>query len=135
MLACLSSLVVATAWRAYAGERTFIAGTAVSFALLCAVATAPFYAQLRAGEPPPAAEYSELVPLAEQVMQHVAPGDTLYVYPDDEGLSNLYYLTGTLPPKPWIFTYPWYMMDWVRGGIMSHLREQPPDWIVYFPER
>jgi hypothetical protein len=72
-----------------------------------------------------------LVPLAEQIEQHVEPGQTIYVFPDDEATANLYYLLKKPPPKPWIFSYPWYMIDRTMQQILKDLEQQPPEWIVH----
>jgi hypothetical protein len=135
VVAWLSTWVLASALRVPGSVRTLAAGIAVALPLLWALTAGASYGALLDPKPQYVYEYSDLVPVAEQVMQHKAPEERIFIFPDDEATANLYYLTGTLPPTPWIFTYPWYMMDWVQDRILDHLQTQPPDWIVYFPER
>jgi hypothetical protein len=78
-------------------------------------------------------EYSDLVPLAREVRQQIGPDDCIYLFPDDEATSNLYYLTGCAPPVFWVFHYPWYMLDWIRARILLTLEAHPPEWVLYFP--
>ena len=80
-------------------------------------------------------EYSDLVPLAEEIRQRIGLTDCAYIFPDDEATANLYYLMRCPPPKFWVFHYPWYTLDWIRDRIMLTLKDHPPEWIVYFPGR
>jgi len=135
ILAWLSVRTLASALRGQRAARTFVAGIALGLSLFWALTAGAGYRAVLGQEQQHVYEYSDLVPLAEQVMRHVAPGERVFVFPDDEAMANLYYLTNTLPPTPWIFTYPWYMMDWVEDRILDHLETRPPEWIVTFPER
>jgi len=135
VVAWLSTWVLASTLRVTSPVRTFAAGIALALPLFWTLTAGASYGALLDPKPQYVYEYSDLVPVAEQVMQHKAPGERGFIFPDDEATANLYYLTKTLPPTPWIFTYPWYMMDWVQDRILDHLQTQPPDWIVYFPER
>ena len=78
-------------------------------------------------------EYSNLVPLAQEIRQTIGPGGRIYLFPDDESTANLYYLLESPPPRFWVFAYPWYMLDWIRARILNTLGSQPPDWVIYFP--
>ena len=80
-------------------------------------------------------EYSDLVPLAKEVKQQIGTGTCFYIFPDDEATSNLYYLTGCMPPKYWIFHYPWYMLEEIQERILSDLEVSQPEWVIYFPKR
>lgn len=131
ILAWLSVRTLASALRGQRAARTFIAGVAVALSLFWALTAGAGYRAVLGQEH----EYSDPVPLVEQVLRHTAPGERVFVFPDDEATANLYYLTHTLPSTPWIFTYPWYMMDWVEERILDHLETRPPEWILYFPER
>ena len=62
-------------------------------------------------------EYTDLVPLANEIRQYIGPANSIYIFPDDEALSNLYYLTGCTPPKFWVYSYPWYMLDWIKARM------------------
>jgi hypothetical protein len=79
-------------------------------------------------------EYSNLEPAALQLRQQMKTGETLFVFMDDESLSNLYYLAGRMPPRFWIFHYPWYMQATVKQRILKELAAAPPDWVVYSPK-
>jgi hypothetical protein len=57
------------------------------------------------------------------------------VFPDDEATANLYYLMRHLPPGFWIFSYPWNMSDSIKSRVLSTLRKESPEWIVYLPGR
>jgi hypothetical protein len=80
-------------------------------------------------------EYSDLVPLAEQIEQYVMPTDHVYIFPDSEATANIYYLIESPPPDYWTFTYPWYMLDRVKSRLLLSLGRDPPEWVVYFPGR
>jgi hypothetical protein len=88
---------------------------------------------MTAGAPPYVYEYSDLAPLAQQIQARIPLGASVYLFPDDESTSNLYYLLGKLPPRFWIFHYSWNLMDWTIIKILNTLAEQPPDWVIYFP--
>jgi len=90
---------------------------------------------LRSDTPRKIEEYSDLVPLAGEIRQRIGPADRFYVFPDDEATANLYYLARCMPPRFWVFSYPWYMIDPVKSRVLGTLRANPPDWIVYFPGR
>jgi len=86
-------------------------------------------------QPRKISEYSDLVPLAAEIRQQIGPSDCIYIFPDDEATANLYYLLKCLPPKFWVFSYPWFMLDQVKTRILQTIRPDPPDWIIYFPGR
>jgi hypothetical protein len=83
----------------------------------------------------PVRQYSELVPLAREIRQYIGPADCIYIFAEVEGNSNLYYLLRCLPPKFWIFHYPWNMEPWMRNQVIASLAVNPPKWIAYFPNR
>lgn len=76
-------------------------------------------------------EYSDLVPLTAEIRQHIGPTDCVYIFPDDEATSNLYYLLSCPPPKFWILDYPWDMTELIQKRILSTLETSPPAWIIY----
>jgi hypothetical protein len=111
-------------------------GVAVALPVFWTVTAGTRYLSAVAGPRPPRIdEYSNLIPLAEQIQQHVDPDERLYIFPDDEATANLYYLLRVPPPQPWIFTYPWYMIGRVRKEILDHLKREEPEWIVYMAGR
>ena len=112
-------------------------GLACSFVLLWVFyAGMPYYKALFSKQPRKIYEYSDLVPLANEIRQHIGPVDCIYILPDDEATANLYYLTQCQPPKPWVPTsYPWFMIDAVKPRIVRTLEETSPKWVIYFPGR
>ncbi len=135
ILAWLSVQALATVLRGQSASRTFGIGSALALSVFWALTAGAGYVAVFDQEKQYVYEYSDLTPVAEQVLRRTAPGERIFIFPDDEATANLYYLTETLPPTPWTFTYPWYMMDWVEERILDHLETDPPDWVVYFPER
>jgi hypothetical protein len=142
VLAWLSSLTLAYALlprnsnSALQSSPSFATGIAIALSVFW-ITTAGFAYQsvFRADQPQKVREYSDLVPLADEIRQHIGSTDCIYIFPDDEATANLYYLMRCLPPKFWIFSYPWYMMDSVKSRIVLTLQEHPPKFIVYFPGR
>lgn len=104
--------------------------------LIWAASAAIGYAPLVQGDSAPRIwEYSELVPLADQIREHVGHGDCIYIFPDDEATANLYYLLNCFPPKYWVMAYPWFMLDPIKDRLFSTFRNTQPRWLVYFPGR
>jgi hypothetical protein len=132
----LSSLTLAQAWRASAAGRPFVAGTALALSVFWLIWVGSAYLPLVGVEQPRRIlEYSDLQPLASDLEQYIGPADSMYLFPDEEVTANLYYLMRHLPPRFWIFSYPWNMSDPLKSRILSALEEQPPEWVVYLPER
>jgi hypothetical protein len=116
--------------------RVFMSTTAVAALLAWILCAAPSYqALVEAQQPRTILEYSPLVPLANAYRQSVGPEKCFFIFGDDEALSNLYYLTGCLPPRYWIFQYTWYMIPPVQQALLSSIRSSPPDYVFYFPGR
>jgi hypothetical protein len=81
-------------------------------------------------------EYSNLPPLADQVRQQIGTNACLYIMPEDEANSNLYYLLKCLPPRFWAFTsYPWYSRNGLPDREIDALKTASPEWVLYFPAR
>jgi hypothetical protein len=78
-------------------------------------------------------EYTDLVPLAKEIQKYIDPTDSIYIFPDDESTANLYYLMRRTPPKYWVLTYPWFMLDPIKGRIVLALEDHPPKWVIHFP--
>jgi hypothetical protein len=132
----LSSLTLAQAWRSSGAGRPFVAGTALALSVFWLVWVGPAYLPLVGTEQPRRIlEYSDLQPLASDLEQYIGPADSMYLFPDEEVTANLYYLMRHLPPRFWVFSYPWNMSDPLKSRILSILEEQPPEWVVYLPER
>jgi hypothetical protein len=142
VLAWLSALTLAPAFRPRSSDaasqpgRYLPIGVALSLLVFWAITAGSAYQPVLGDDQPQrVTEYSNLVPLAGRIRQRIGTTDYIYVFADDEATSNLYYLTQCSPPKFWVFTYPWYMLEPVRGRILDELQEDPPEWIVYFPGR
>jgi hypothetical protein len=136
ILAIVGTLALAYALRQGNTQRTFAIG--ISLALSAYWLLTAGWAYRPAFSPQPNRyiyEYSDLVPLARAVKQQIGTGTCFYIFPDDEATSNLYYLSGCMPPRFWIFDYPWYMLDWVKASILSNLETSQPEWVIYFPGR
>jgi hypothetical protein len=135
-LAWLSAWALARAVRAGGSGRRFALAMAVALSAFWLVtAGAPYRVVLSAPAERAVQEYSDLVPLAQQIRRVIGPEECPYLFPDDEATANLYYLLNCSTPSFWVFHYPWYSLDWIQDRIASTLMEQPPDWVVYFPGR
>jgi hypothetical protein len=97
------------------------------------VSTSAYTQVVKPGTPRQIYEYSDLVPLAQQIRSSIPPDESVYLFPNDETTSNLYYLLDNQPPRFWIFYYSWNLLDWTKTKILSTLAVQPPYWIEYFP--
>ena len=95
-----------------------------------------YYKALSEDEPQRIEEYTDLLPLAREIRNHIGPTDRIYVFPDDEATANLYYLTQCPPPRFWIPTsYPWFTLDTLQVKSIRALEQSSPEWVVYFPGR
>jgi hypothetical protein len=135
-LAFLSALALAYAWRIWPTARTLTTGIGIGVTVLCAAfAAQPLQIALDRSRGQTIVEYSSLAPLAADITARIGPEDRIYIYPDDEASSNLYYLLQREPPRFWIFHYPWYMSAPVQAQIVAALAADEPQWIVYFADR
>jgi hypothetical protein len=136
VLAVVSAMTLAQALRSQISGRYFALGMLVGLSAFWLITEGSNYRMVvRADQPSKISEYSDLLPLAQDIKGIIGPAGCVYIFPDDEAVANLYYLLHCSPPKFWIFHYPWYLLDWVRARIMLTLEEDPPDWVVYFPGR
>ena len=136
MLALVSALTLAYVLRPGIPGRLFALGIALALFAFWLITTGSAYRPVLDAQAQQFIwEYSDLVPLAQEVRQYIGPTDCIYIFPDDEATANLYYLLRCSPPKFWIFHYPWYMLDWIRNRILVTLNADPPEWIAYFPGR
>ena len=137
MAALTSSLVLAYAIRRKdAGGRPFAAGVAAALSFFWLVTAGYEYRPvIRPEKKRPVWEYSSLQPLAEEIRRSVPADQSLYIFPDSEVASNLYYLLAAEPPRYWVFHYPWYLQERVVNRIIRTLETDPPDWIIQFPDR
>jgi hypothetical protein len=134
LIAVISSMTLAYLWRFNRLIRWAVFGGALLLSVYWLATAGTGYQQLAmAKETRYIYEYSDLIPLAKQVQDIVPPEESIYLFPDDESTSNLYYLVQKTPPDFWIFHYLWYLSDWTRIKILDSLSGNPPDWVIYFP--
>ena len=135
-LAVVSSLGLTWLWRVRRRGWLLAKGIAVVISVFWLIFAVPDYKPVAdVGPQQTIWEYSDLVPLAQEIRQHVGPDGCAYLFPDDEATADLYYLMGCSPPDFWVFHYPWYMLDWVQARILLSLQAHPPEWVVYLPGR
>jgi len=135
-IAWLSSLTLDRALRSNDSPRVFVTGVALSLSFYWLIMAGSAYQRIAQVDPPRRIwEYSDLMPLAAEIRRHVGTTDCVYVFPDDEATANLYYLMRCLPPRSWIFHYPWYMSGPIKSRILQMLEDDPPEWILHFPGR
>jgi hypothetical protein len=79
-------------------------------------------------------EYSDMEILAGEIRRKIGPDEGVYLFHDDEVTANLYYLLNCLPPRYWVFQYPWYMVDPLKGRMLAELKKAAPAWVVCFPD-
>jgi hypothetical protein len=67
--------------------------------------------------------------LAQKIQTHINAGEKLYIL----GLgSQLYALTHTLPPKPWVDNYPWYWeMPGFEDQVLASWQMNPSRYILW----
>lgn len=111
--------------------RNLMAGAFVLFW----AAYAPGWSNIFSPQPRRIYEYSDLPALAEQIRQQTG-GGCVYLLPEDEANSNLYYLMKCYPPRLWAFTsYPWFSRDGLPAKEIAALQAESPEWVLYFPGR
>ena len=109
------------------GARSFTLGMTIAVASVWILVAIASY---QAREPRKIWEYSDLVPLANEIREQIGQHDCVYIFPDDEATANLYYLLQCPPPKFWVFSYPWYMIDPVRQRVVLTLKQDSPPWVI-----
>lgn len=62
------------------------------------------------------------------LLQHVRPGDTLFVFPYDPITT---FLTGAVNPTRYAFLQPGMMTSQDEAAALADLQARPPQWIVY----
>jgi general stress protein CsbA len=136
VLAVLSAIALAhLIHRRREGQSFTVAIPAAVSILWVLTAGTAYHPVLEGDRPQKIAQYTDLVPVAEEIRQLVGPSDCVYIFPDDETLSNLYSIMGCPPPRFWVFHYQWFMVDRVKDRILSVLDAKPPAWVLYSPGR
>jgi len=80
-------------------------------------------------------EFSPLIDLANQLKARDLPDKGLVLFPDDEGVSNLYYLLQRQPPKFWLMNYPWFMNRYTIAHWLQVVETEQPQTLIFFPGR
>lgn len=80
-------------------------------------------------------EFSPLIELADQLKRRDLPHEGLVLFPDDEGVSNLYYLLQRPPPKFWMMHYPWFMHRDTIARWLQVVEAERPQTLIFFPGR
>jgi len=135
LIAVLSSMAVMHMLTAVKGKRFIFTGAVLVIASYLIISAGHNYSRvIMSGTPQTIKEYSDLIPLAKDLRHIIGNSDCIFIFPDDETTSNLYYIMQCTPPRFWVFHYPWFLTDTVRQQIQKMLKEAPPKWIVYFPD-
>ncbi len=79
--------------------------------------------------------YDEFRPVAVRLLALRQPDDTLFVLPMSDGNSQLYALTGMLPPGTFVNSHAVFLnVPSVDETLLAEWAAQPPDLMVYFPQ-
>ncbi len=99
--------------------------------------SAVFTYSLRLSQPRPQnlIEFNPLVKLADQLKSRNLPDEGIALFPDDEGVSNLYYLLQRQPPKFWIMNYPWFINPYTIARWVQAMETERPQTLIFFPGR
>jgi len=136
MIALTSAMTFAYVLRRTNEGRFFAAGVAIALTCFWFVTAGYEYRPvIRPEWNRPVWDYSALKPLADDIQKSIPANQRLFIFPDSEVYSNLYYLMRAEPPRYWVLHYPWYAVDRVRIRILGALKDSPPDWIIRFPDR
>jgi hypothetical protein len=135
-IAWMSGMVVGRLWQERqvdAGDGTRGVGVpvAVGVLLLWAFIGGTTYARASSATARPIEEYTDVQPLAAAMRPHIAPGDSVYVFPDDEATANVYHLLDSPPPRYWMFHYPWYLTPSVSARVLDSVISASPTWIIH----
>ena len=79
--------------------------------------------------------YDEFRPVAARLTALRQPDDTLFVLPMSDGNSQLYALTGMLPPGTFVNSHAIFLnVSSVDEMLLAEWAIHPPDLMVYFPQ-
>lgn len=80
-------------------------------------------------------EFSPLIELADQLKSRNLPDEGIVLFPDDEGVSNLYYLLQRQPPRFWMMNYPWFTNHHTIARWLQTMETERPQTLLFFPGR
>lgn len=136
VVALVSSMTLAYALHSQNSGRYFALGITLALSAFWFVTKGTNYRPvIIINQQPEIYEYSDLLPLAQEIRPYIGATGCVYIFPNDEANANLYYFLHCTPPKFWILHYPWYMLDWTKTKILLTLEQDHPEWIAYFPNR
>jgi hypothetical protein len=79
--------------------------------------------------------HDEFAPIAAELRQLAAPGNTLFVLPQTDSTPQLHPLSGLLPPGTWVKGWRWYLAaPGMLDTLLTEWEANPPTYLVYFPE-
>ena len=108
-------------------------GIYFGFVLLWLSALLTVYMPRLSRNPPPVQiEYQPLIELSAQLREQNLEGASFVIFPDNESVSNLYYLLNTTPPTYWLMTYPWFMNHLSLSRWEDALDREKPDYVILF---
>jgi hypothetical protein len=79
-------------------------------------------------------EYDTLPDLAE-LINDTTQLEEIALFPDDEGVGNLYYLLKKRPPHFWVMNYPWFRNDYEIDRWIREMEIMKPKQVIYFLSR
>lgn len=79
-------------------------------------------------------EYDSLPELANLITDTTQLGNIM-LFPDDEGVGNLYYLLKKLPIHFWMMNYPWFLNGYEINRWRTVTDMAQPDQVIYFASR
>lgn len=137
--AVMSGIVLAQAlpglpaWRAWDTPRLTLAGLSIGIGIGWLWTGAASYLHSPLG-PGAILAYDEFRPLAAQLNERKADGDTLFALPETDSTPQLHPLTDMPAPGFWVKGWRWYFRaERVPRRFSSEWAADPPTWIVVFP--
>ncbi len=73
--------------------------------------------------------------MAETLRPLMSNDTSLVILPVDEGIANLYYLLGKLPPHYYLDFYTYFINDQTTQKWLDAVEQEQPKMLLYFPQR
>jgi hypothetical protein len=80
-------------------------------------------------------EYTNILPLANELRSRFPADGGLVILPVDEGNANLYYQLGQLPPRYYMDFYPYFVNDRTSQKWLDAVDTEKPQTLIYFKDR
>lgn len=127
------ALTALSSWRAWDTPRLALAGLSIGIGIGWLWTGAASYLHRPLG-PGAILGYDEFRPLAAQLNERKAAGDTLFALPETDSTPQLHPLTDMPAPGFWVKGWRWYFRaERVPQRFASEWESNPPTWIVVFP--